>query len=112
MIGRIRTALVTSYSGAVLTGWILANGVLSGVGIFLLPVYQLATREINRQHSALRGGFTGSGTEPIFDWVQLGVGVLKAVLILGAGLLLLHWLYMPAIVNEELPEQEEEPPIS
>ena len=110
MLDRVKTALIESYSGAVLVGWILAQGVMSVVGVVMYPAMQLVNRRFVRQ----QGSVLGSNRPEIdlFDPIQLGVGALKAVLILGAGLLLLRWLYMPPIVNEELPEQEEEPPIS
>lgn len=106
MMERVKTALITSYAGTILTGWILANGVMSVISIIMLPILQVLDRSYNQQ-SAL-----GTSSFRLFDPTQLALGALRAVLILAAGLLLLRWLYMPPKVPDGLIEEDEEPPIS
>jgi|SRR4051812_15676276 hypothetical protein len=110
MMERIKTALITSYSGAVLVGWILAQGVTSAVGTLLFPVMQL----VNRQYISRQGSVLGGSRIEInlFDPAQLAVGALRAALTLSIGLVLLRWLYFPdkSMVANDAREPEMEPP--
>jgi hypothetical protein len=108
MTERFRTALITSYSGAVLVGWILAQGVMSGVGLVMYPAMQLVNRQFVRQQGSVLGSYRPEIN--LFDPVQLGVAALKAALILGAGLLLLRWLYIPAIPKTDLNQDDADQP--
>ena len=91
MVERIRAALISSYAGAIMVGWTLAQGVTNLIALVLMPVMNLAVRYSNRQTSSYP--FTETR---IFDPIALGVGAVKAVVVLGIGLMLLKWIYFPA----------------
>ncbi len=103
MLERIRMALVTSYAGAIIVGWTLAQGVSSVIGLVLSPVMNVLIVYQNTHHSV----FSSSSFQEvkIFDWMQLGAGAIKTAVVLGIGLLLLNWLYIPKpepTVSEEV----------
>jgi hypothetical protein len=104
---RIKAALVSSYSGAVLVGWLLAQGVLSAIGVIIYPAFQFA---IYRQQASAFGGPVRDIN--LFDPSQLGIAALKTILTLGVSSLLLKWLYFPdkIVVEEAIQEPEIESP--
>ena len=91
MVERVRETLISSYAGAIMVGWTLAQGVTNLIALVLAPVMNLAVRYRNQP----QGGFYPSAETRIFDPIELGVGAVKAAVVLGIGLMMLKWIYMP-----------------
>jgi hypothetical protein len=91
VVERVRETLISSYAGAIMVGWTLAQGVTNLIALVLTPVMNLAVRYSNQPQR----GFDPSAEIRIFDPIQLGVGAVRAAVVLGIGLMLLKWIYMP-----------------
>ncbi len=99
---RIRAALISSYAGAILVGWTLAQGVGNVIGLVMMPIANLAIRYSNQ------GSWYRTQETKIFDPISLGVGAAKAAVVLAIGLLLLKWIYIPDMPPKEGDVAEEE----
>jgi hypothetical protein len=76
-----------------MVGWTLAQGISSVIALVLVPVSNLAIRYSNQR----QGGSYPFPETRILDPIELGVGAVKAVVVLGIGLVLLKWIFMPAV---------------
>lgn len=100
MLDRMRTTLVESYVGAIVTGWMLADGLVRFTDIFAAPILSWATqREIDFLESpSLHQSFPYEAAVP---------QALSSALLLLIGYGLLRWLYYPRAEREARGAAEE-----
>ena len=91
MFGRLKTALVESFVGAIALGWIFAQAVLHLIGAVTAP---LSEWEQQRFFSELRVG--DHLRYPLLAWIP---ELTAAIGLAAVGLLLLRWLYYSPIVD-------------
>ncbi len=91
MFGRLKTALVESFVGAIALGWIFAQAVLHLIGAVTAPLIEW---EQQRFSSELRVG--DHLRYPLLAWIP---ELTSAIGLAAVGLLLLRWLYYSPIVN-------------
>jgi hypothetical protein len=87
MLKRLKTALVTSFVGAIALGWLFAQGILHFAYIFSAPVVAWLVRREYRgmiEHADAVRGFSFQDALP---------DLAKSFFLLLAGYLLLRWLY-------------------
>lgn len=82
----LKAVLVEKHIGAVLVGFILAQAVNHLVTLVLTPVTNGAVRWVRDVDRV--------SLPPIFSPAELIVGFVRTALFLGAGLLILKWLYL------------------
>src|SRR6185312_1644193 len=91
MFKRLKTALVTSYVGAIALGWLFSEGILHFVGIFSAPIAGWVTRR------ELRGILDRTNTMRGFPFQNALPELVKCISILLLGYFLLRWLYFTPI---------------
>jgi len=94
----LKSVLIDRHIGALLVGFVLAQGVASLVGLFLVPIGNASLRWVTNP------GFTT--LPPLFPPGEMLIGVARTVAYVGVGLLILKWLYLTQ------PEPLEEPDTS
>jgi hypothetical protein len=100
MLERMRTALVESYVGAIVVGWLLADGLIRVAGIFTSPIFSWVT--LREFHTVTSSSYS-SRPFPF----QAGLpDAISAALLLLMGYGLLRWLYYPREVREASGEAE------
>ena len=107
MLKRLKTALVDSFVGAIALGWLLAEGIIHFVNVFIEPVTSWISQ---RQYWALINTYPG---QPPFPFQLAFSELLKSLFLLMIGYGLMRWLYYPITVKQELeqgtnPEQVHE----
>lgn len=90
MLSTLKRILLTQYIGAIVTGFITAQGILGVVTAIILPL---------QWHLLMRGrrwpSSFGMGEAPrTFDWNEALVALVGAALNLLVAYLLVRWLYM------------------
>lgn len=95
-MNKLKNVLVERHIGAVLIGLILAQGVSALVAVILSPLQNAMARS----RASVFDRFP-----PVFSTYELVMGFARAAVVLGIGLLLVKWLYMP---KEEAVEEEAE----
>lgn len=98
MIGRLRTALVESYVGAILAGWLFAEGLIHAVRVVTSPLVTWEGTMFARSLMAYH-----PPREP-FPWGAALPEALSALLLLVIAYGILRWLYY------EKPNRQEERP--
>lgn len=94
MLNRFRTALVSSFVGAIALGWILAQAILHFTFIIATPVSSWLSRRTYR-------GMLDNQTIPTGFFVQEAIPeLLKSVSLLIVGCILLRWLYWKPLEPE------------
>lgn len=94
MLDRMRTALVESYVGVIVVGWLLADGLVRFTGIFSSPILSWETR---RAFASMTPSV--AGPQPFAFQVSLPDVIASALLLL-IGYGLLRWLYYPRAERE------------
>lgn len=93
MLNTIKRILLTQYIGAIVTGFITAQGIAGVVTAILLPLqWRLLMR--NRQWPSSFGGGDAPRT---FDWNETLIALVRAALNLLVAYLLVRWLYMERV---------------
>ena len=91
MIDRFRTALVESFVGTILVGWLFAEGLIHAVGIFTRPLITWEARAFSLTLVQSTGP-TRLATER-FPWSASLPEALSGTLLLLIAYALLRWLY-------------------
>lgn len=91
MFGRLKTALVESFVGAIALGLIFAQAVLHLISAITAPVNEWEQQQF---FSELRVG--DQLRYPLLAWIPELIG---AICLAAVGLLLLRWLYYSPIEN-------------
>jgi predicted Kef-type K+ transport protein len=103
MLKRLKTALVDSFVGAIAIGWLLAEGIIHFVNVFIEPEISWISQ---RQYLVLIHPNPGPPPFPF----QLALSeLLKSLFLLLIAYGLLRWLYYPATEKqdqEQTPNQE------
>ena len=100
---RLKTALVTSFVGAIALGWLFAQALLHFAGIFATPI---ATSILGREYRDL----TGRSTTSMGYFIQGAVPELvKCVVLLLVGYVLLRWLYFTPVGQNPAESKVEQP---
>ncbi len=90
MLSTIKRILLTQYIGAIVTGFIAAQGILGIVHAIILPLQWRLVMRDRRWPSSF-----GMGDAPrTFDWNETLVALVNAALNLLLAYLLVRWLYM------------------
>lgn len=99
MLERMKSALVDSYVGAILVGWLFAEGIERLLTSIVTPLTEWGVERILQQLSPGTFGILGSPARypTEFTVSQLITGAL----ILLIAFYLLHWLYFPATENRD-----------
>ena len=103
MLKRLKTALVDSFVGAIALGWLLAEGVIHFVNVFIEPVEHWISQ---RQYWEM---LHLSSSPPRFPFQLVLSELLTSVCQLLIAYGLLRWLYYPATEKqdqEQTPNQE------
>lgn len=88
MLDRTRTALVESYAGVIVVGWLLADGLVRFAEMFAAPV-------LSRVSQLEWRAFLSSPLNQSFPYQAALPDAISAVLLLLIGYGLLRWLYYP-----------------
>jgi hypothetical protein len=91
MLERLRSALVESYVGTILVGWLFAEGLLHAVGVFTRPLVNWEARVFARSFVAEPGPSTSAMDR--IPWNEGLPEALSAVMLLLIAYGLLRWLY-------------------
>ena len=91
MLDRLKDALVESYVGTVLVGWLFAEGLIHAVGIFTAPLTTWEARTF--VHSFIGESGSVRSTTERFPWWEALPQALSAALLLIIAYRLLRWLY-------------------
>jgi len=94
---RIRQMLLDNYIGAIAIGFIFAQAVFQ----FINTLIQLGTEAWARQL-----GDRSLSVSPYFNWSQFLMTLASVLLNLGAGVVLLYWLYSGTVAPNEAEEGE------
>jgi len=90
MLTTVKRILLTQYIGAIVTGFMTAQGLAGVVAAIIFPLqWQLLMR--NRRGP---GSFGGGDAPRTFDWNEALVALVRAALDLLVAYLLVRWLYM------------------
>jgi hypothetical protein len=101
MLERMRTALVESYVGAIVTGWLLADGLTRVAGIFTTPIFSWVTQREFRTMTPF------SHPARSFPFQAALPDAIGSALLLLMGYGLLRWLYYPRAEGEPAAEAVE-----
>lgn len=104
MLKRLKVALVRSYVGAILIGWLAAQGITDAVNIFATPVMVWISRQLFPEPSNL---FTPA-RNLTFPYLSGLPPLIRALILLAVAFLLLHWLYFEPAENQA-PAQPPDP---
>ncbi len=109
MFDRLKTALVSSYVGAIAVGWLCAQGILHLANTIAVPVSIWFQQRIQQQqHRELSSLYSAP---PRFPFEMALARLLTALFLLLIAFALLRWLYYPAAVElgqEQSPDPEQE----
>lgn len=94
MFERARIALVESYVGVILVGWLLAEGMVHVAGILTAPIFSWVTQREFRTITPF------SHAARPFPFQAALPDVIGAALLLLIGYGLLRWLYFPRAERE------------
>jgi len=100
MFERMRTALRESYVGAIITGWLLADGLVRLTGILTSPLFSWATQQ------EFRGILPSAAGPRPFPFRAALPDAISAALLLLMGYGLLRWLYYQREEPAASPETE------
>ena len=81
-----KQVLVERHIGAVLVGFILAQGLMALVSVIMYPIQNAFLRSQNAAFAS---------SPPTFSLPELLLGLLRVAVTISVGLLLLKWLYLP-----------------
>lgn len=91
-----KSVLVDRHIGAVLVGFVLAQGVASIVELIMVPVGNAAFRWTSNPD------FTR--LPPIFPPSEIFIGLARSAILVGVGFLILKWLYLTEPAPHVQPE--------
>jgi hypothetical protein len=104
MLKRLRTALVTSFVGAIALGWLFAQGILHFASIFSVPIASWLRR---REYSGVMGHTRVTTNFYLQDALP---ELVRSLVLLALGYLLLRWLYFKPLEEQTTqPEKGAQP---